>query len=55
MVTCVLMTKKQLDKYVELLDCRIEFLKTRQASGSQEYSLLVSMRDLALDAYDSFR
>ena len=55
MVTCVLMTKKQLDKYVELLDCRIEFLKTRQASVSQEYSLLVSMRNLSLDSYDSFR
>lgn len=57
MTTCVLMTKRQLDKYIELLDNRIEFLKSKQLSviDSREFDLLVSMRSLAYDAYDAFR
>ena len=54
MVTCVLMTKRQLDKYIELLDCRIEYLKSKKQLD-REYDLLVSMRHHAFEAYDSFR
>ena len=28
--TCVLMTKKHLDKYIEMLDQRIEFLRVKK-------------------------
>lgn len=57
MVTCVLMTKRQLDKYIELLDNRIEYLKLKRHSqeDNTEFDLLLSMRNHAFDAYDSFR
>ena len=56
MVTYVLMTKRQLDKYIELLDNRIEYLKSKRQSQEDniEFDLLLSMRNHAFDAYDSF-
>ena len=54
---CVLMTKRQLEKYIELLDCRIEYWKSkgRSAADQKEFDLLVSMRNHAYDSLEEFQ
>lgn len=54
---CVLMTKKQLDKYIELLDCRIEYckIKGQSTANQKEFDLLVSMRNHAYDSLEDFQ
>lgn len=54
---CVLMTKRQLEKYIELLNFRIEYWKSkgRSAADQKEFDLLVSMRNHAYDSLEDFQ
>ena len=57
--TCVLMTKTHLDKYIELLDGRIEFLKYSKKvmtdKDKEELCIYVTMRRHAYNAMEFFR
>ena len=54
--TCVLMTKTHLDRYIEMLDNRIEFLKSTQRTDRdrQELCVYVAMRRHAYTAMEFF-
>ena len=53
---CVLMTKRQLEKYIDLLDCRIEYWKLKGRSCDQaELDLLVSMRNHTYESFEDFK
>lgn len=52
---CVLFTKKQLEKYIELLDFRINYLKMKSNSAPRELELYISMRRHAMSAFEQFR
>lgn len=53
---CVLMTKRQLEKYIDLLDCRIEYWKLKgRLSDQAELDLLVSMRNHAYESFEDFK
>lgn len=55
--TCVLMTKTHLDRYIEMLNNRIEFLKQNNRSDydKQELCIYVAMRRHAYNAMEFFR
>lgn len=54
--TLVLMTKRQLDLYIDLLENRIEYLKTVNRSYSDpEYQDYIAMRNHAYSAKEFFR
>lgn len=57
--TCVLMTKKHLDKYIEMLDQRIEFLRVKKERQTdydrQESCMYIAMRNHAYEAMEIFR
>lgn len=54
--TLVLMTKKQLDLYIDLLDNRIEYLRTMKRSyNDPEYQDYIAMRNHAYSAKEFFR
>lgn len=65
--SCVLMTKKQLEAYIELLDCRIQYLKQKRFKNRHEVNiadehedmrmmrLYISMRNHAFEALEKFR
>lgn len=54
--TLVLMTKKQLDLYIDLLDGRIEYLKTMNRNYyDPEYQEYIAMRKHAYSAKEFFR
>ncbi|MGN0280039.1 MAG: hypothetical protein ACI4C4_11860 [Lachnospiraceae bacterium] len=52
---CVLFTKKQLEKYIELLDFRINYLKMKKNIDTRELDLYISMRKHALASFEQFR
>lgn len=54
--TLVLMTKRQLDLYIDLLDNRIEYLKTMKRDyHDPEYQDYIAMRNHAYSAMEFFR
>ena len=54
--TLVLMTKRQLDLYIDLLDNRIEYLKTMNRNYyDPEYQEYIAMRNHAYSAKEFFR
>ena len=54
--TLVLMTKKHLDLYIDLLDNRIEYLRTMKRSyNDPEYQDYIAMRNHAYSAKEFFR
>lgn len=54
--TLVLMTKRQLDLYIDLLDNRIEYLKTMERDyRDREYQDYIAMRNFAYSAKEFFR
>lgn len=65
--SCVLMTKKQLEAYIELLDYRINYLKQKRFKSRHEVDiaderedmrqmrLYIAMRNHAFEALEKFR
>ena len=53
--TCVFMTKRHLEKYIELLDCRIESLRFKKDMSDEELFMYISMRNHAYNALEVFR
>lgn len=52
MMVYVMMSKRHLEKYLEMLDERIEYLKIKDRRDDGELALYISMRNHAFDALE---